>query len=119
MSPNDMQELRALLRTDAEKSAKQIGALHKKIDPLVRQLAKMEQWMEDKACERHDHAILQNQKDINDLKIKNVSQDGNVKLKVGVMQFLALIIASLITMTPVALALINYVNKLAEAHGGP
>jgi hypothetical protein len=119
MSPSEMAELRALMRSQSLQTSKQIGALHKKIDPVAKSVAKLEQWMDDKSCERHEGIILENQKEITGLKVANVAQDGNVKLKFGVMQFFAMVVASLVTMVPVAIALISYVNKLAIKHGGP
>lgn len=118
MSPDQYAELRAVIRDEGRKTSKQIGALHKKIDPLGKKVAKIEQWMDDKSCERHEKNINKNRDDINELKLKDVAQEGKIKLKFGAMQFFAMVLASLVTMIPVALALISYVNKLAE-HGGP
>lgn len=117
MSPDQYAELRVIIREEGNKTSRQIGALHKKIDPLSRKVAKIEQWMSDKRCEKHEKRLIDNEKEINELKLKDMAQEGKIKLKFGILQFFAMVIASLVTMIPIALALIKYMDRLAAKNG--
>lgn len=114
MTPDQVNQLREDIRLGQVQTAQNFKDLDKQVGRISVSVSAINQWMKDKACDKHEILLNEHDDAIHDLKLKDIERYGQIQVKFGIWQFSAMVLAGLVVMVPLGFAMFHYLSGVQK-----